>query len=195
MPVATAPRRRAIRDERGLGHSVGHAELLPYFKRLQEAGREVILSGGAFPRHGMTFVCSVNRPRSQGTVTLVSADRLDRPVIDPAYLSAPEDLTVAIAGVRWNQDIMKARAFDAVRAGATVPPALPDSDAEIDAHIRATASTIWHVCGTCKMGRDSMAVVDAELRVHGLTGLRVADASVMPQVVSGNTNAAVIRIA
>ncbi len=90
MPVATAPRRRAIRDERGFGHSVGHAELLPYFKRLEEAGREVILSGGAFPRHGMTFVCSVNRPRSQGTVTLASADRLDRPVIDPAYLSAPK---------------------------------------------------------------------------------------------------------
>ena len=146
-------------------------------------------------RHGMTFMCSVNRPRSHGQVTLASANPLDRPIINPNYLSAPEDMKVAVAGVRRNLEILKGRAFDSIRANATFPQTLPDTDAEVEAHIRGDGTTIWHVSGTCKMGADSAAVVDAELRVHGLDGLRVVDASIMPQVVSANTNAAVIMIA
>ena len=150
---------------------------------------------GSSSRHGMTFVSSVNRPHSHGEVTLASANPLDRPMINPNYLSDPEDMKVAVAGVRWNLEIMKGRAFDSVRANATFPQTLPDTDAELEAHIRRDGTTIWHVSGTCKMGTDSAAVVDAELRVHGLDGLRIVDASIMPQVVSANTNAAVIMIA
>lgn len=150
---------------------------------------------GSNLRHGMTFVCSVNRPDSHGQVTLASANPLDRPIINPNYLSAPEDMQVAVAGVRQNLEILKGRAFDEVRGNATYPQTLPGTDAEIEAHIRGDGTTIWHVSGTCKMGNDGAAVVDAELRVHGLNGLRVVDASVMPQVVSANTNAAVIMIA
>lgn len=150
---------------------------------------------GSNSNHGMTFVCSVNRPYSHGEVTLASANPLDRPIINPNYLSAPEDMRVAVAGVRWNLDILRGRAFDSVRANATLPQTLPDTDADLETHIRGDGTTIWHVSGTCKMGRDSAAVVDAELRVRGLYGLRVVDASIMPQVVSANTNAAVIMIA
>jgi len=146
-------------------------------------------------RHGMTFLSSVNRPRSHGQVTLASANPLDRPIINPNYLSAPEDMKVAVAGVRRNLEILKGRTFDSIRANATFPQTLPDTDAEVEAHIRGDGTTIWHVSGTCKMGADSAAVVDAELRVHGLDGLRVVDASIMPQVISANTNAAVIMIA
>ena len=145
--------------------------------------------------HGMSFVCYVNRPSSTGQVTLSSADPLDRPVIDPNYLSDPEDLRVAMAGVHWNLEILKGRGFDSLRVAGTFPERLPDDDDALEGHIRREGTTFWHVIGTCKMGNDGSAVVDATLRLHGMDRLRVVDASVMPRVVSGNTNAAVIMIA
>jgi choline dehydrogenase len=145
--------------------------------------------------HGMMFVSSVNRPHSHGEVTLASSDPLDPPIINPRYLSDAKDMEVAIAGVRWNQEILSGRAFDTVRGKVTFPSAMPKTTDEIMAHVRADATTIWHVCGTCKMGTDDAAVVDPELRVRGLERLRVVDASVMPQVVSANTHATVMMIA
>jgi choline dehydrogenase len=150
---------------------------------------------GATRRHGVTFTSYINRPLSRGSVSLASADPLDRPVIDPNYLSDPDDLRSAVAGIRWNLQILYASAFDEIRGEEVAPGAQCRSDEEIEAFVRSTASTTWHPAGTCKMGGDPMAVVDARLRLHGIERLRVVDASVMPRIVSGNTNAPTIMIA
>lgn len=150
---------------------------------------------GATNRHGLTFTAYVNRPVSRGSVALASADPLDRPRIDFNYLSHAEDLRCAMAGVRWNLKILYARAFDDIRGEEVAPGTHLRRDADIGAFVRRTASTTWHPAGTCRMGNDAMAVVDAALKVHGTEALRVVDASVMPTVVSGNTNAPVIMIA
>jgi choline dehydrogenase len=146
-------------------------------------------------RHGLTLTSYVNRPLSRGEVRLASRDPLDRPIIDPDYLSARADLTRAIAGVRWNLKILYARAFDEMRGEEIAPGASLRSEADIESFVRRTASTTWHPVGTCKMGNDETAVVDARLRVRGLEALRVVDASIMPTIVSGNTNAPAIMIA
>lgn len=151
--------------------------------------------GGLLHRHGLTFTAYVNRPRSRGEIRLASADPLDRPVIDPGYLSETDDLRCAIAGVRWNLRILNARAFDDIRGEQIAPGPEARSDAEIEDFVRRTASTTWHPAGTCKMGSDAGAVVDSRLRVLGAEGLRVVDASIMPALVSGNTNAPTIMIA
>jgi choline dehydrogenase len=145
--------------------------------------------------HGMTLISYLNRPRSVGQVTLASANPLDRPIIDPCYLSDPQDLRISMDGVRLNLRILREAAFDSIRGHETFPAPLPDDDEAMESHIRRTGTTIWHVCGTCKMGDDNAAVVDSSLRVRGMKRLRVVDASVMPHVVSANTNAAVIMIA
>jgi choline dehydrogenase len=146
-------------------------------------------------RHGLSFTAYINRPASRGTVALASADPLDRPVIDFNYLSEPEDLRCAVAGLRWNLKILYSPAFDDIRGEEVAPGKGLRSDAGLEAFVRRTASTTWHPAGTCKMGRDGMAVVDARLKVRGIEALRVVDASVMPTVVSGNTNAPTIMIA
>lgn len=146
-------------------------------------------------RHGVTFTSYVNRPVSRGEVTLASADPLDRPVIDFNYLSDPDDMRCAVAGVRWNLQILYAKPFDDIRGKEIAPGAKLRSDADMERFVRRTASTTWHLTGTCKMGIDEMAVVDPALKVHGIEGLRVVDASVMPTVVSGNTCAPTIMIA
>jgi choline dehydrogenase len=146
-------------------------------------------------RHGVTFTAYLNRPLSRGEVTLASADPLDRPLINFDYLSAPDDLRRAVAGVRWNLRILYAKPFDDIRGAEVAPGANLRSDADIESFVRRTASTTWHPTGTCKMGIDETAVVDSHLRVHGIEGLRVADASIMPTIVSGNTNAPTIMIA
>lgn len=146
-------------------------------------------------RRGVTLTSYINRPASHGEIRLASADPLDRPRIDPRYLSAAADLRCAIAGVRWNLEILYAQAFDDIRGEEVAPGAGARSDAELEAFVRRTASTTWHPAGTCRMGRDASAVVDATLRVRGMEALRVVDASIMPTLVSGNTNAPVIMIA
>lgn len=150
---------------------------------------------GPADRHGVTFTSYVNRPLSRGEVRLASPDPLDRPVIDFNYLSASEDVRCAIAGVRWNLRIFYAKPFDEIRGEEIAPGAKVRSDADIESFVRRTASTTWHPAGTCKMGVDDMAVVDPCLRVRGIEGLRVVDASVMPKIVSGNTCGPTIMIA
>ena len=146
--------------------------------------------------HGFsTHVCLL-RPKSRGTVTLNSADPADAPAIDPAFLSHPDDVEKLYRAARLTQQIMQAPAMDEIR-GAPLYGTDAEDEAELRADIIARADTVYHPVGTCKMGPSSapMAVVDANLRVHGLQGLRVVDASIMPQAVSGNTNAPTIMIA
>ena len=134
-------------------------------------------------------------PRSRGTITLRSKDPFDAPVIRANYLSEDSDMRVLIEGVKIGRQVGGVRAFAPYRGAETHPGPAVKTDEEIAASIRATAETLYHPAGTCKMGRDPMAVVDARLRVHGVEGLRVADASVMPEIIAGNTNAPVVMIA
>ena len=146
--------------------------------------------------HGITVAFYVNRPASRGQITLASADPLDQPLIDPAYLSAPSDLPQFVAGIRMLREIFRAKPLGDILGRELGPGDEAQSDAEIGAHVRDRASgTIFHPVGTCKMGTDGMAVVDPALRVHGLDGLRVVDASIMPTLIGGNTNAPTIMIA
>ncbi|MFZ2872120.1 GMC family oxidoreductase [Zavarzinia sp.] len=135
------------------------------------------------------------RPASRGFLGLHSADPLAAPLIQPNYLEAPEDLEVMVESILIGREIFGARAFDGYR-GREVRPG-PDcaSREAIRRYIRAKAETAYHPVGTARMGHDPLAVVSPELKVHGIEGLRVVDASIMPNVVSGNTNAPTIMIA
>ncbi len=151
------------------------------------------------PDRGRGFFANIfqMRPESTGTLTLASADPRAHPRIMPHYLSVETDRRVLRRGVALLRDIFRQKAFDRFR-GAELSPG-PDiaDDAAVDAWIRRTADTVYHPVGTCRMGpgHDRMAVVDATLRVRGIDGLRVADASVMPAITSCNTMAPVIMIA
>jgi len=148
-------------------------------------------------KDGFTFhVCQL-RPESRGKVGLKSADPLADPAIFANYLSAEEDRRAMREGVKMMRDVAAQAALDPYRGSEYAPGADVKTDAEIDAWIRKTAETIYHPVGTCRMGAagDAMAVVDPELKVQGLDGLRVIDASVMPTLVGGNTNAPTIMIA
>lgn len=145
---------------------------------------------------GYGFSCHVCvlRPHSIGEVRLASADPLAAPAIDPNYLADRRDLDLLVKGAKLTRDIIVGPALAAYRAKEVYTK--PDmSDAEWESHIRARADTIYHPVGTAKMGVDAQAVVDPQLRVHGLEGLRVVDASIMPRLIGGNTNAAAVMIA
>jgi choline dehydrogenase len=147
--------------------------------------------------HGMTIGPTLIAPRSVGTMRLRSPDPLDAPIIDPQYLSDPDghDLKVLIAGVRKAQEVFAAEPMAAYRGKPIMPNRLLQSDHEIADYIRSAADGWWHPVGTCRMGSDPLAVVNSELRVHGITGLRVADASVMPTIPRCHTMAPTIMIA
>lgn len=145
---------------------------------------------------GYGFSCHVCvlRPHSRGEVTLRDASPLSPPRIDPAFLQDERDVQALIKGARKMRQILASPALAPYRVKELYLDGEPD-DATLLKHIRERADTIYHPVGTCKMGVDEMAVVDPQLRVHGIDGLRVVDASVMPSVVSGNTNAPTIMIA
>ena len=146
-------------------------------------------------RHGfMAHVCQL-RPESRGYISIRSADPFDAPVIQPNYLEAEEDRRAMREGVKIARELFAQKAFDAYRGPELMPGAHVTKDDQIDAWIRKTAETIYHPVGSAKMGHDAEAVVDPTLKVHGIEGLRVVDASVMPSLVSGNTNAPTIMIA
>ncbi|MEU4675295.1 GMC family oxidoreductase N-terminal domain-containing protein [Amycolatopsis sp. NPDC023774] len=147
------------------------------------------------PDEGYTMLFSVMNPRSRGTVRLASPDAEAAPLIDPNYLSDDRDVATIMAGLRMAREIGQACALTDWRGEEILPgPMARDNDAVRD-YLRQSLTCYYHYCGTCRIGDDDMAVVDTELRVRGLTGLRVADASVMPSIVSGNTNATVCAIA
>lgn len=143
--------------------------------------------------HGFSLHVTLMRPKSRGTLWLDSADASTPPAIDPAYLSEDSDIDALLAGVQIGQRTLRHPAFDPFR-GEALYASDADDVQELRDDIRARADTVYHPVGTCKMGSDEMAVVDSQLRVHGIRSLRVADASIMPQIVSGNTNAASIMI-
>ncbi len=146
-------------------------------------------------RHGFSLhVCQL-RPESRGHVALKSLDPSHPPLIQPNYLSAEADRIALREGVKIARRIFAQKPFDWVRGPEIYPGAHVQTDSDIDAWIRRSAETIYHPVGTCKMGTDPMAVVDGQLKVRGVEGLRVIDASVMPTLVGGNTNAPTIMIA
>ena len=145
--------------------------------------------------HGYQPLINVQRPESVGTVLIRSSDPTKHPEIDPNYLAAEEDVRVLRDGIKICRDVLAQKAFDPYRGAEVSPGRDVRTDAQIDDYVRRSAHTQYHPVGTCKMGIDAMAVVDAKLKVRGLEGLRVIDASVMPKMVSANTNAATIMIA
>ena len=146
-------------------------------------------------RHGfMVHVCQL-RPESRGYISIKSSDPTVAPIIQPNYLATEEDRRAMREGVKLAREIFAQAAFDPYRGPEMMPGAHIQKDDQIDAFVRKTAETIYHPVGSAKMGRDEGAVVDPQLKVYGVEGLRVVDASVMPSLVSGNTNAPTIMIA
>ncbi|MEM9740498.1 MAG: choline dehydrogenase [Pseudomonadota bacterium] len=148
-----------------------------------------------FDRDGFTLHSCQLRPESRGTVSLMSNDPFAAPAIDPNYLATENDRTVMRDSVKLMRNVAQQEAFTPYRGPEMVPGADAASDDEIDAYIRETAETIYHPVGTVAMGAADTAPLDGELRVRGIQGLRVVDASVMPTLIGGNTNAPTIMIA
>jgi choline dehydrogenase len=144
---------------------------------------------------GMTLTIYQCRPESKGSIHARSADPNAAPAIRPNFLGDPIDQQVCVEGMKIGRRIINNRVMDKYRAYAMNPSEAVQTDEEWLEFARGNGQTTYHVIGTCKMGQDPMAVVDDQLRVHGIAGLRVVDASIMPTMVSGNTNAAVIMIA
>jgi choline dehydrogenase len=148
-----------------------------------------------FPHsNGYTILPTQVRPKSRGFVSLLSDNCFDAPVIDPRYLLEEEDRDVLVRGCKIALAILEAKAFDEFRVRTHIP-SKRSSDEEILAHIQQRAECVYHPVGTCVMGKGENAVVNNKLNVHGIGKLRIADASVMPTIISGNTNAPVIMIA
>lgn len=148
-----------------------------------------------YPVEGSTFVFVpiLVKPQSRGKVSLRSANPQHPPVINPNYLQCDVDLQVHLYGIKLCRELAQTQAFAEFNSGE-VAPGLSKTKQELHEYIRNHVSTVWHPVGTCKMGRDIEAVVDPQLQVYGVEGLRVADASIMPTITSGNTNAACIMI-
>lgn len=144
---------------------------------------------------GTLAIAQALRPKSRGSVRLRSADPMDSPLIDPAYFSHPDDVKLQIEGIRTLRGIFASAAMQAFVGAEMAPGAALQSDQALEAALRFSSGCIWHPVGTCRMGPGPDDVVDAQLRVHGIAGLRVADASVMPRITSGNTNAPTIMVA
>jgi choline dehydrogenase len=147
------------------------------------------------PGHGFTLHACNLRPKSRGRIQLGSADPAEPPSIRPDYLTHPDDMPMMLECVRISRELFAAAPFAPYRGDEIFPGSEIQSVAGLEAFVRQKAETIYHPVGTCKMGIDDEAVVDPELRVRGMQGLRVVDASIMPTLVSGNTNAPTIMIA
>ncbi|GAA0573020.1 choline dehydrogenase [Paractinoplanes ferrugineus] len=139
--------------------------------------------------HGITILACHIRPKSRGEVTLTCADPAAPPAVNPNYLSHPDDLDVAVKGFRWIRKVLAAEAFRPYLKQERLPGRQVETDEEIRDFIIQWGKTDYHPVGSCKMGVDELAVVDPELRVRGIDGLRVIDSSIMPSIISGNTQA------
>jgi choline dehydrogenase-like flavoprotein len=156
--------------------------------KLLDHGRKTVFG------HGYSCHVCLLRPKSRGSVTLASADPLAAPRIDPNFLAHPDDVRRLVRGFRLMREILAQPALAAFRGRELPDSAAARDDAAIEAFIRDHADTIYHPVGSCRMGNGPLDVVDAQLRVRGIGSLRVVDASIMPSVVGGNTNAPVIMI-
>jgi choline dehydrogenase len=188
LAMVGAPLRAFVRSRDGL---VAPDLLLGWVPMFTEPGPR----GPRIARQsGMTCYAHVMRPESRGSIHVVSADPRRPPAINFNFLSAPIDAELTVRAVRIACSIMTAPAMAPLQVTEVAPGAQRRSDDEIIDWVKQVAETTYHPVGTCKMGNDAMAVVDARLRVHGIVGLRVADASIMPTLTSGNTNAPSIMI-
>ncbi len=152
------------------------------------------LDGMDGPADGYTLMAGIIRPASRGALRLASTDPSVPPLIDPAYLTCEADLDAMVAAIELCREIGRQEALGEWRGPELYPGGAASTRAALRDYARTTAITYHHQVGTCKMGIDEQAVVDPELRVRGVEGLRVADASVMPFVTSGNTHAATVMI-
>ncbi len=157
--------------------------------KLVDHGRKTVFG------HGYSCHVCLLHPRSRGRLTLASSDPLAAPAIDPNFLADPDDMARLIRGFKLMRHILAQPALAAHRGKELPASAQAQSDAQIEQFIRNHADTIYHPVGTCRMGKGPMDVVDAQLRVRGVQSLRVVDASIMPDIVGGNTNAPTIMIA
>lgn len=157
--------------------------------KLVNHGRTTVLG------HGYSCHVCLLHPKSRGSVRLVSADPLAAPLIDPAFLAEPDDLARMVQGFLRMRQVLAQPALAALGGKELALSAGAQTESQIADFIRNNADTIYHPVGSCRMGPGPLDVVDAELRVHGLQGLRVVDASVMPRIVGGNTNAPTMMIA
>ena len=149
---------------------------------------------GAHPFSGCTVVNALLRPESRGYVRITSADPFAPPEIQPNYLDAAKDREVLVAGVQASRNVMKQPAIQPFIEAEYMPGTDCISDSDVLEHIRENGRTSFHPTSTCRMGIDDKAVVDERLRVRGFGGLRVIDASIMPTLTTGNTNAPAIMI-
>ncbi len=156
--------------------------------KLVDHGRKTVFG------HGYSCHVCLLRPQSRGSVTLQSADPLAPPLIDPNFLAEQDDLDRMVRGFRLMRELLQQPALAGYRGQELPVSAAAQTDDEIAQFIRNYGDTIYHPVGSCRMGNGPLDVVDAQLRVHGVQGLRVVDASVMPRIVGGNTNAPVIMI-
>ena len=159
--------------------------------KMNDHGRDI----KSLMSYGMTGHVTLLRPKSRGHVGLISSDPTAAPKIQLNMLSHPDDMKDMVVGVRKTRELMDSPVFSEYKTEELYPGDGCESDAAIEEFLRRKANHIYHPIGTCKMGIDDMAVVDPQLRVHGLKGLRVVDASVMPSLIGGNTNAPTIMIA
>lgn len=157
--------------------------------KLVDHGRKTVLG------HGYSAHVCLLQPKSRGSVTLASQDPMALPLVDPRFLSDPDDMQRMVRGFQRLREILTQPALAQYGARELPASAGAQTDAQIEQFIRQYADTIYHPVGTCRMGPGVMDVVDSALRVHGVAGLRVVDASIMPRIVSGNTNAPTVMIA
>jgi choline dehydrogenase len=173
----------------GLAGHYPDLHLLPILLPLAPAGYELVPAGG------YALVASAVAPSSRGVIRLATADAQHAPVIDPGFLRDPKDLDRLEAGLLMIRETAAGPAFGQVRQAEIWPGPDVRNGADIRRYIRRTVSSYYHPVGTCRMGSDSAAVVDCELRVRGLTGLRIADASVLPTIPNAHPNATVLAVA
>ena len=157
--------------------------------KLVDHGRKTVFG------HGYSCHVCLLRPLSRGSVTLASADPLVPPLVDPNFLAEPDDMARMVRGFKLMRSLLQQPALAGYRGQELPVSAAAQTDEEIGQFIRNYGDTIYHPVGSCRMGPGPLDVVDAQLRVHGMQGLRVVDASVMPRIVGGNTNAPVIMMA
>ncbi len=157
--------------------------------KLIDHGRKTVFG------HGYSAHVCVLRPLSRGSVTLASADPFAAPLIDPNFFDHPDDMQRLVRGFRLMRGMLSQPALARLGGRELARSAHATSDAEIEQFIRTYGDTIYHPVGTCRMGSGAMDVVGADLRIHGLEGIRIVDASIMPRIVGGNTNAPVIMVA
>lgn len=144
---------------------------------------------------GVTFELVVLQPQSRGSITIDTLDPRAMPRIDPNFFGEAQDLQLAVKSVRYMRDVMAQPSLQRILTAEVAPGIERQSDAELAQWVRRVATTMWHPVGTCRMGSDDRAVVDSRLRVNGIDNLRVIDASIMPNITSGNTNAPTMALA